>query len=625
MLKAGDCIFVQPVAATDALRRGVVAAASPSSWTVELEDPFEVDPGQQLLVFYDDLRMFVQRSVRVAGVEHATPECRLELQAAGQPVRAERRAVARICAAGSDLLASLAGSDFCTVLELSPRGFAVLGSFDLEVGAEVEAVLLHGRDDLGGRVCVRDVRKLEDGQRRYGVVCVDGLLKFALASVNLAVQRDHLRRLWDRKERDCDSWSVPAEPRIDLAQEPARKDRAPGRRPRLRMEFSSLLAFERELQRSVAEGGMFIPTDQVPEIGTRLEVEFDLEFCQHRIVLEARVQRVTAPGGDGAVAGIGVAFVDSPSALQHLMAEVAGAEGHESGESWPRLERPFARHRRTQTRIAAIVGFRGETRPAHTRNLSRSGALLVADGEAIPIGAEIVLTLVEPHRGESVRLAARVARHVAREGRVTSMGVRFEADPEQAPALAAFLDRLPQGSDPQQTGRIGGTLAPLGLANLLQMLSVCVERGTITLHSHGASARIAFEDGALRSCRAGAVSGLKALARVLEWADGQFEFVPHLPAEEPDGVRVPIANALLECTHQVDELHRIKSYPLPPEARFEQLSEREAETSSEREVLACIRAGSRVREIMNHFPVYDTEVYRVLERLLAEQVVALRS
>ena len=577
-----------------------------------------------MLLYFDDVSMFVQQPARVRTLR-ATPRGTLvQLAPTGERVRAERRSVARVSAVGANLLASIDGSDFCEVLEISSAALTLVGSADVHDGDEAGAILHHGPEDLSGSVAVKSVRELGEGKRRFGIVCRDGLLKFALASVNLAVQREQLRRIW-REASSAPDWSK-AGP-ATLAPRDGEPEASASVR-RVVMPFRSLLAFEREFQTNIARGGIFVPTTEPFERGERIEVELDLRFCAHRLVLAAEVVSFHPPdlAAAGGSVGVAVQFLESITTLRNLLTEVAGVEAAAAITSLPQRDGGSPRHRRTRTRIAAVMGMRGRSRPAHTRNVSRSGALIVAEGDPPAIGERLQLTLVDPRSGDSVRIDATAVRRLERDGRVIGVGVRFEIDPDGEGAVTSFLDGVQASSHTRALGHIDGTLSTLGLPNLLQMLAVCVDEGTLALHRGSEEAQILFERGTLRACSVGAVQGLKALARILEWEEGEFEFQPLLPLEEPAGVAVPIENALLECTHQVDELHRIACYPLPPDAVFEWRGDPlSGAEPAELEVLALIGKGRSVRQMLDELPTYDSEIYRTLDALLKRGALAVRA
>jgi Tfp pilus assembly protein PilZ len=627
MLKPGERLFAQlPGGGNGPLHPATVEESGDAGYRVVFEDPLDLSPGQELLLYFDDMRMFVQQPARVRALRALPRGTLVQLGLTGERVSAERRSVARVSAQGSNLLASIDGSEVCEVLEISSLGLTLAGAADVHDGDEAGAILHHGSDDLGGSVDVKSVREIGGGKRRFGVVARDGLLKFALTSVNLAVQREQLRRL-SQEAASAPGWSKADPARLD----PRVPAPVPASGPEVRrvvLPFRSLLAFEREFQTNIARGGIFVPTTEPFERGARVEVELDLRFCAHRVVLAAEVVSFHPPdlAAAGGSVGVAVQFLESVTTLRSLLTEVAGVEAAAAITSLPQRDGGSPRHRRTRTRIAAVLGVRGRSRPAHTRNVSRSGALIVAEGDPPPIGERLQLTLVDPRRGESVRIDALVVRRVERDGRVIGVGVRFEIDPDAQSAVTTFLDGVQAASHTRALGHIDGTLSTLGLPNLLQMLAVCVDEGTLVLHRDDEEAQILFERGTLRSCSVGPIQGLKALARILEWEEADFEFQPLLPLEEPAGVAVPIENALLECTHQVDELNRVECYPLPPDAMLVLRGDAvQGATPAELEVLARIGKGCNARQILDALPTYDSEIYGAIDALLRRGALAVRA
>jgi hypothetical protein len=698
------------------LHPGVVVAAHDGRYTVWLDPPPHCAIGQELLLYYDDLRMFVQQRARVVAV-HARPApertsaaeapsdgaIRFELVLIGEPVCAERRAVARVPTDGAEIFASIDGSELCQVIEVSSCGFAIAGEAEVEEGARAEAVLIHGAEDLNGSVAICNVRDIGDGRRRFGVVCLDGLLKFALRGVNLAIQREQLRRLSQRAVESGGGWSLPTLARlartggdaagtmaplladappltpssavslrieatqesveslaldavhaasggaalheatafVSFADEPgavldvddgdetqtviafpraaaAALASQPADGSRLTLRFPTLLAFEQELEQSIARGTLHVPSGERFAAGERVAVELDLSFCGHRVMVAAEV---SAPAPLGCVC---VRLLDSAESLRNVLAEIHACE-RGSLDAWQGSTPGLGpRHRRTATRVAAVITTASGSRPAHTRNLSRSGALLAMEGPRVPIGERLEVTLVDPAEGSSVRVPARAVRHVERDGGTAAIGVRFEIDPNRAGPVTCFLEALQAPHESARPGRIAGTLATLGLPNLLQMLALCVDEGTLHVAHGGIEAHILFRSGALCYCRVGEVTGLKALARVLDWEDGDFAFSPTLGRDTPKGVPAPIDSVLLECSHQVDELRRIACYPLPGAARFGHEPAPQAPLSAaHREVAELAAAGRTVQQILDAFPVYDTEIYRVLDTLLEQGILAL--
>jgi hypothetical protein len=306
---------------------------------------------------------------------------------------------------------------------------------------------------------------------------------------------------------------------------------------------------------------------------------------------------------------------------------VSGADGS-TPQSAVLAAIPEARrrpHQRTRTRIAAILDAHGKSRPAHTRNLSRSGALVVVEGDPLAIGTPVTLTLMDPRDSKAVGVGAQVVRHVEHEGRVTCMGVCFDIDPDADTPVTRFLERVLTSAHTRQLGAISGSISAVGLSNLIQMFGSCVDEGTLVLVRQNEEAHVLIERGSLRHVRACGVTGLKALARLLEWSEGDFEFHPSIGAGEPESVPIPIDGALLECTVQVDELLRAEAAPSRT-ARVERVPHAAPELEAsdlELQVFHQLNAGRTVQQVLDAVPAYDSEIMQALAALLARKQIRI--
>jgi len=146
--------------------------------------------GAPVKVFLERQGAFFVIPARSLG-ESAVEPGLLELELRGEPERLERRFSVRVAAEGLGVRASL-GGEGCPVVELCEISFAVRARADLEVGDVVEAVVFDAGEALPGRVRVESKQPLEPGWWRYGLMCLDGRLKFDLSAVALAVQRSRI-------------------------------------------------------------------------------------------------------------------------------------------------------------------------------------------------------------------------------------------------------------------------------------------------------------------------------------------------------------------------------------------------------------------------------------------------
>jgi len=191
------------------------------TWLIRVDDdtlPFE--PGQSLFVYFERQREFMQQPATVVAIEvepapeatdaepgatserqaHSDSGVTLQLQTHGQAVSAESRQCYRASTAVSKRTATLDDESDCLLLDVSMTGFAVRSRTARQVGDIVKTVLHENGRTWSGHACIQSVREIIPGQWRYGLHCADskateGDLHKGLQSINLAVQREQLKRL----------------------------------------------------------------------------------------------------------------------------------------------------------------------------------------------------------------------------------------------------------------------------------------------------------------------------------------------------------------------------------------------------------------------------------------------
>jgi hypothetical protein len=151
---------------------------------------------------YRDLHgSFVVQMARLRAVSAPPAPRRLEVELVGEPSNAEERGSLRIAVERDGLRARVGDCEPTPVLDLSEVAFSVRGPDGWEVGDVLDAVFYDSVEELPGRVRVQSARRTDDGGHRYGLLCLDGLLKFALGGVLLAVQRAQIEQLREARRR----------------------------------------------------------------------------------------------------------------------------------------------------------------------------------------------------------------------------------------------------------------------------------------------------------------------------------------------------------------------------------------------------------------------------------------
>jgi hypothetical protein len=97
--------------------------------------------------------------------------------------------------------ARINGDFECALMDVHSEGFAVIMPLPLPVGAVVRVDLLYRDETFGGKARVRNCSELESGRYRIGLDTFQCELdlRSALREIAIAVQRQRLRRLSERR------------------------------------------------------------------------------------------------------------------------------------------------------------------------------------------------------------------------------------------------------------------------------------------------------------------------------------------------------------------------------------------------------------------------------------------
>ncbi len=390
---------------------------------------------------------------------------------------------------------------------------------------------------------------------------------------------------------------------------------------RLTLCFPTLSEFRQELEQNIICGGAFVETAESCELREKVEVELDLPFCGKSVTLEAEVVSCVGPDVTraGGRAGVAVQFAESVPMIRQLLSGMAGTDPPlELKKRREHREAPTRYQPRSHVRLPTIVETSSERQAAHTVNMSLSGALIEIDAEPAPVGEQITLTFPHPETREALQFTGRVARHAKSAEQRNQIGVHFDFDPSDDTPTRRMLDLLLKAAHSQLLGRVTGELRILGAASLLQMLASSSEQGTLLLKQGSCKARVLFDGGMLRYTSVGGATGEKALARLLEWTEGEFEYTPSIDVDAPEGTRMPIDAALLVVTQHVDELRRLDLSHFPAEATVLRVRQGDALNELDKvadSVLETISDGIVIGELLDALSEFDAEIYQALGTL----------
>lgn len=143
-----------------------------------------------------------------------------------------------------------------------------------------------------------------------------------------------------------------------------------------------------------------------------------------------------------------------------------------------------------------------------------------------------------------------------------------------------------------EKAKFTGSLADMGLVDLLQTIDIGKKSGVLYLTSGRQRGAVYFRDGQLVDAELGDLKGERAIYRALVWSEGAFE-IDFRPVRREDVIRISTQGILMEGIRRMDEWGRLLEQ-LPPlervfEVNDEALLERLAEIPDE------------INDVLKHF------------------------
>jgi Tfp pilus assembly protein PilZ len=390
----------------------------------------------------------------------------------------------------------------------------------------------------------------------------------------------------------------------------------------LEARFDEPDVFAREYVENLSQGGVFIETTGSFELREVVAVELVLTFCNQRVRILGEIVNVRPPGLAGAPSGVAVQLLTPATELRDRL----GRWVELGAVSQPPPFEPEERGApRTPTRVQARVGDADVS--ARTVDLSPLGALLEVVPDELPdVGESIEVSLQHPVSGEELTIEGTVIRHHEIDGETTGVGVRFETNVVEQPGVERFVEDVQAAAHAKRLGAIRGPIDQLGLASLLQMFGASTPEGTLRLQRDGKEGSIAFAAGVLRHARVGELVGEKALARLLSWRDGSFEFHAQLEPGSPEDAPSQLDGAIFEAMRLVDELARV-ALPSTTSAGTFRLDRAQLESEAgplekiEEAVVDLVVAGFPFERMLDVIPVPDAAIHVALRSLLERGVL----
>jgi Tfp pilus assembly protein PilZ len=437
----------------------------------------------------------------------------------------------------------------------------------------------------------------------------------------------------------------------------------PESRERLLVRFESSERLCEEFEKNIANGGIFVPSESDFAIRQNVMVEIQLGYAEtvnSSLSLEGEVVHRIPPEmvASGVVPGVAIQFEASAEKLREHFAPLLGDE---SAEPKPEVDTQGKKRRGAKRRSVRVpIRVMPESSPpfeATSRDLSTSGILLSMGKVVLPIDEIVRICLWHPTGERSVEVDGKVVRQVQNKtGRIAAVAVAFDRNQASDPRVSEVIEALSQAGHRSRLGGISGSIADLGLANLLQMFGSSAPRGTVVCEWDGDQGWVAFADGSLLMAEVGALRGHEALVTMLDWPDGRFEFEAN--ADEnlvKTAERQPLTGAILEAVCAIDEreaanrtgggasddqdwaeqtvvMSSEKTPPtlisIGPESVFAVNAELEESTrvvlgKIQEAVLDLAKSGVPVSKLLEIIPEDEATVYRALEELVESGILRL--
>jgi len=397
--------------------------------------------------------------------------------------------------------------------------------------------------------------------------------------------------------------------------------------PKLQIEFSSAESFQREYQRNIANGGIFVPTEDALSLHDVVSVELVLAFCGERVVLDAEVVHVLPVelAGAGAEPGVALQFASSAGELRKRFESLVGPEP-------PQDEKQLGTGQRAAPRSTARVSARLRTEQGaiatRTRDLSRTGVLVAVEGEVLPVGSPVSVSMANPRTGEELEVEGRIVRHVeGARGAVVAMGIEFRVPTSQQARVNRFVDEVKASEHTRRLGGIHGPIGEIGIESLLQMFGTCAPQGTFSVQRGDQEGVIAFSSGQLCMAETGGLEGDRALAEMLSWRDGFFEFEARLAPEMEGQEGRLLEAAILDAMRHLDEHRSVDLGSLPAGAKLRVDSAAVALAGDlgqlAEAILELARVGFSISKVIDVIPEPDAEIYACLGDLVEGQLVEI--
>lgn len=174
-----------------------------------------------------------------------------------------------------------------------------------------------------------------------------------------------------------------------------------------------------------------------------------------------------------------------------------------------------------------------------------------------------------------------------------------------------------------------GNLKDFELGDLLQLLHMSGKNGALKINSSSGSATIYVENGIIRHVECNETEGEVAMAKIMQWKEGLFEFLPDTSSSKST-INLPIPNLLLDIARKIDEWKVIEKVIPSLESIFEiepnpdtDVDEIEL-TPNEWKILSRVDGNKNIKEIAVSLNMDQFETAKIFYGLATSGLIRIK-
>lgn len=174
-----------------------------------------------------------------------------------------------------------------------------------------------------------------------------------------------------------------------------------------------------------------------------------------------------------------------------------------------------------------------------------------------------------------------------------------------------------------------GDLKDFELGDLLQLLHMSLKNGALKISSQKGEGIIYVENGIIRHVELGEEEGEIAMAKIMQWKEGTFEFFTDIKSPK-NTINLPIPNLLLEIARKIDEWKVIERIVPSMDVVFEIEPNPDTDVEeielkqNEWKVLSRIDGKKSVKEIAESLKMEPFETAKIFYGLATSGLIRLK-